>query len=132
MVKYDWLNIRNVFSGEVIINDENGEPYSYLDDIPRGWRIAFGEVMVDELNDILVKYNFADKYRISQIKEKFGGLRWYDNGFPADGYDEYNAWLDRYEKLSYDTCIRCGKLATHITKGWIEPLCNECDKKYLL
>lgn len=126
MVKYDWLKVRNVFSGE-LISHKNGEPYSYLDEIPKGWRIAFGEIMVDELNDILVKYNFADKYRILQIKDKFGGLRWYDSGVPEEAANDYNLWLDKYEELSYNTCIYCGEPATHMTRGWIVPLCNECD-----
>lgn len=82
--------------------------------------------MIDKLNDLLVKYNFVDKYRILQIKEKYGELRWYDNGIPPVMSDEYREWLNKYEKLSYETCINCGKPATHMTKGWIMPLCNDC------
>ena len=127
-IKYDWLKIRNNFTDEYILdNDKNY--ISWEEEIPEGWNIAFGEVMIDELNDILVKYNFTDSYRIIQIKEKFGGLRWYDNGIPEEAVNDYNIWLDKYEELSYNTCIRCGEPATHMTNGWIEPLCNECDKR---
>ena len=38
-----------------------------------------------------------------QIKEKYGGLRWYDNGFPKEGYEEYKDWLYKYEDLSFKT-----------------------------
>ena len=70
-IKYDWLKIRNNFTDEYILdNDKNY--ISWEEEIPEGWNIAFGEVMIDELNDILVKYNFTDSYRIIQIKEKFG------------------------------------------------------------
>jgi hypothetical protein len=82
--------------------------------------------MINELNDLLVKYDFFDKYRITQIKEKFGGLRWYDNGVPEKMYDEYNEWLEKYEALSEVTCIHCGKAGTIDYKQyWLEPLCKE-------
>ena len=81
--------------------------------------------MIDELNDILIKYNYADKYRIVQIKEKYASLRWYSNGIPMDASEEYYQWLNKYEKLSEETCIKCGKKATHFSKGWILPLCDE-------
>lgn len=121
--KYEWLKARNVWSGEII------EGASWEEEIPDGWYKAFGEKMIEELNEILVKYNFQDKYQIIQIKEKFGGLRWYDNGYPSKMHDEYTAWLHKYEDLSEETCIKCGAPATHMTKGWILPLCDACDKK---
>ena len=42
--------------------------------------------------------------------------------------DEYYEWLDKYETLSENTCIKCGEKATHMTTGWIMPLCDECDE----
>ncbi len=96
--------------------------YTELDSMPDGWRIAFGEQLCAELKDALVKANYLDKYRITQIKEKFGALRWYDNGNTKEGYDV----LSKYEALSERTCIRCGKPATKITTGWISPFCDDC------
>ena len=68
--------------------------------------------------------------RLLLFKEKFGGLRWYDNGFPTEGYEEYKEWLDKYEELSYKTCIDCGKPAKYFTRGWITPICEDCAKEY--
>lgn len=92
--KYPWLIPTNTFSGVRITTTEPGfyggcddipsYDYSYteLDQMPDGWRIAFGEQMCEEIHQELVKFDCVDKYRILQIKEKFGGLRWYDDGVP--------------------------------------------------
>ena len=124
--KYPWLTPYNVCTGEPI------EDYDYedtwADDIPYGWRLAFGDQMIEELDQLLRKYNFRDEYRIFQIKEKFGELRWYDDGFPQEGYEEYQDWICKYEGLSSRTCINCGKPAIGLTKGWIMPLCKDCMK----
>ena len=76
---------------------------------------------VKELRQELIENNFLDKYYIFQIKEKFGGLRWYDN-FDSQA-------LSKYEKLSFRTCISCGKPATRISMSWINPWCDNCVKQ---
>ena len=124
--KYPWLTPYNVWTGEPL--EDYDYEYTLADDIPRGWRIAFGDQMIEELDQLLKKYNLEKEYRITQIKEKYGGLRWYDNGFPEEGYKEYTDWLHKYEDLSFRTCIRCGKPAIGLTKGWIMPLCKDCMK----
>lgn len=121
--KYEWLKVRNVWTDEII------EGYSREEDIPIGWHKAFGRQMINELNELLIKYDFVDKYRIVQVKEKYGSIRWYDKGVPLEMSQEYYAWLKKYEDLSEETCIQCGKPATHMTKGWIEPLCDDCGRR---
>ena len=124
--KYPWLTPYNVWTGKPL--EDYDYEYTRADDIPRGWRIAFGDQMLEELDQLLKKYNFEKEYRIVQIKEKFGGLRWYDDGFPEEGWEEYKAWLYKYEDLSFKTCMSCGKPAIGLTKGWIMPLCKDCMK----
>ena len=63
-------------------------------------------------------------YHIDQVKEKWGELCWYDNG-PR----ELHEIIERYEYISYYTCVNCGKDATHISTGWISPYCNDCVKE---
>jgi len=116
--KYKWLQLRNG-SGQKIEG-------SWEDSIPEGWHKAFGREMVDELNRILEKYNYTNQYTITQIKEKYGMLRWYDCGIPKKAAKEYDKWLKKYENLSMVTCVYCGELATHMTKGWILPVCDGC------
>ncbi len=114
-----------------------GEPeavpeYDYehteLDYMPYGWRMAFGEQMCEELKQELLEsggQKALDAYRIVQIKEKYGMLRWYDNGNTQRGYDI----IGKYEVLSKRTCIMCGKPATRMATGWISPYCDSCAEE---
>lgn len=126
--RYPWLYPVSEYTGKPL--EEYDYSFTWMDDIPTGWRVAFGDQMVQELDELLRKYNCLEDYSILQIKEKFGGLRWYDSGFPEEGYDEYKNWLLKYEDLSFNTCINCGKPAKYFTKGWIVPICEDCAKKY--
>lgn len=125
--KYPWLVLRNGRTGEPIVNRE-GELVSALIHLERGWYKAFGEQMVDELDEILVKYNSTETYRIEQIKEKYGSLRWYDGGYSYQAEDELSAWRVKYSMLSQKICIICGDYAEIRTDmGWVIPC---CDKHY--
>lgn len=103
--------------------------WTYLDDIPEGWKKAFGVQMCEELRNILIEADYLDKYQLAQVKEKFGCLRWYDNGYPESIDDKYNAWLTKYEALSRETCICCGKPGKMRHDGWISPWCDECYRE---
>ena len=62
------------------------------------------------------------KVVVAQIKEKFGGLRYY-----ADGdLDEtmYGA-IDFAESLSYTICEECGEPGKLRSGGWIRTLCDK-------
>jgi hypothetical protein len=64
--------------------------------------------------------------RVAQIKEKFGGLRFY-----YDGGDEHisgmvtmaESWADR-------TCEKCGNKGKHRSGGWIRTMCDEHEAEY--
>ena len=117
----------------LIVRDWRDEPigyeFTYLDDMPTGWRKAFGIKMCEEIRQVLVKANYLNKYRIAQVKEKFGQLRWYDNGVPSSIYEELQDIIYKYEEISERTCICCGRPATKISLGWISPFCDECAEK---
>lgn len=59
-----------------------------------------------------------------QVKEKFGGLRFYTNG--ADKKHQGMIWLA--ESLSLEICEECGthKNVSQNKQGWIRTLCKEC------
>ena len=114
--RYPFLKPRNVCADELIEDAD----WTLLDYMPSGWRKAFGEQMCEEIRAELIKYNYLDKYRIVQIKEKYGSLCWYTNGEPQSVYEI----VSRYEKLSAQTCIVCGKPATLMSKHWIMPFCD--------
>ena len=112
--------------------NEEGEPdysFTWEDEVPKGWRKAFCPQMWDELKAILEKADYVDNFRFAQIKEKYGALRLYYNGVPEESYDELEAWVSKYEKLSEEACIRCGKPAKYMSMGWISPWCEDCAKE---
>jgi hypothetical protein len=98
--------------------------YTELDAMDAGWRKAFGIQMCKEIKAELKKHKFLYKYRIVQIKEKWGYLHWYDGETPKDSkiYDI----IRKYEQISAKTCVVCGKPATKMSTGWISPYCDDC------
>ena len=103
--------------------------FTYLDDMPKGWKRAFGIDMCEDIRRVLVKANYLYDYRIVQLKEKYGTMMLYDAGAPSSIFHELCDVIDKYENLSYRTCIRCGRPATKISQGWISPFCDECAEK---
>lgn len=65
--------------------------------------------------------------QIRQIKEKFGGLRFY----PGPMNDEQWKIVNKYTLLSYSTCERCGSIENVASRGksWIQTLCNKCHNE---
>ena len=61
-----------------------------------------------------------------QVKEKFGGLRFYYTG----GSERTSELIHFVESLSYRVCETCGstKDVTQTT-GWIYSICQECQDK---
>lgn len=61
-----------------------------------------------------------------QVKEKFGGLRFYYNG----GDEEISGMIEMAENMSYHICESCGSTKNiKQTEGWIYTLCGDCLKK---
>ena len=123
--RYPFLQLRNPRTDKLIKSDY----YTNLDEMPNGWRKAFGQEMCEEIRKVLIKGNYLYDYRVVQIKEKFGALRWYDNGAPDSIYRELQDIINKYEEISERTCIWCGRPATKISLGWISPWCDNCAEK---
>jgi hypothetical protein len=82
-----------------------------------GWYPLIKDLIID-----LIELGW-DK-QTCQVKEKFGGLRFYING----ASNEVHKRISQAENLSYETCEKCGEkgeLRTNI--GWHTTL---CDKHY--
>lgn len=62
---------------------------------------------------------------VAQVKEKFGGLRFYVGGAPQEVHDI----IAQCEKLSYETCEVCGEPGEPNHRGWIKTLCDTCKMK---
>ncbi len=100
----------------------NGSDASCLDELPKGWRKAFGMEICREIRNALKSVNALGEYTVLQTKEKFGALCWYDSGAP----DEVSKIVEKYTEISKRVCVFCGKRATRITTDWICPFCDEC------
>ena len=122
--RYPFLLPRYDWSQELLEDYDYG--FTNLDDLPKGWVKAFGLQMCEDLRKILVEANYLEEYRILQWKEKWGRLTIYSGGYPNEIADQYNAWEDKYEKLSTQTCIGCGKPGKMVYSGWISPWCKDC------
>lgn len=91
----------------------------------KGWYNVFGEDLLKELKKQLIKDKLLYKFRIRDIKEKWGVLEIYTN-YQTEGVERI---LDKYRSLSRKTCIYCGKPATYCTKGWVRHICEDCLSK---
>jgi hypothetical protein len=103
--------------------------YIEWDAVEPGWNKAFGKQYLNDLKKQLKKDKMLYSWRIMDIKEKWGCLNLYYNY----GSEELYSLISVYEDISWNTCIKCGKPATHTSKGWISPYCEECvnkDDKY--
>ena len=119
--RYPFLLPRNDWTGEV--SEDYDYEYTLLDEIPEGWRNAFGMILMEELRKACLKTHYLQKLRIMQIKEKFGQLRIYFSDAPRECQDIVN----KYEIISEYVCIRCGKLdVPMMNDSWISPYCKTC------
>lgn len=115
-IKYPFLQPRNVWTGKKYWD------FNKLENIPAGWRKAFGKQLRNDLRKALIKDGILHDFYFTQIKEKWGKLCLYNNGTgPASDYV-----INHYQELSMCYCINCGKPARYVTDGWIEYLCEDC------
>lgn len=96
---------------------------------PKGWSSLVWDLMQNielELNGDM------SRLTISQVKEKFGGLRFYYSvSGDRDTYDAIGTWVAAAERVSVLTCVTCGTQKGVTTKGpgWISTKCDPCRSK---
>jgi len=66
-------------------------------------------------------YKPVEQVVITQIKEKFGGLRFYYDG----GNDIISGMVTMAEAWADRTCEECGKPGKSRSGGWVRTLCDE-------
>jgi len=62
----------------------------------------------------------------TQVKEKFGGLRFYVSGVN----DKIQGMISMAESMSYRTCETCGNPGKSSNDGWVVTLCKPCRDDY--
>ena len=111
--------------------DDFDYTWTELDNIPKGWRIAFGDLFCRDLKKAL-ELEFPDgipnDFYFIDIKEKWGALRLcmpYESGHIKE-------FMHKYEYISQYVCIECGVPYpfAHMTyHGWVQPMCEKCFLK---
>lgn len=76
--------------------------------------------------DKQLTYLFPD-YKIGQIKEKFGTLRFYADFSAEDEMKQSIAYslIAAVESSTYSTCIVCGNYGKMRDQGWVRVLCDD-------
>lgn len=69
--------------------------------------------------------NPPENFEVFEVKEKFGGLRFY----AENSNEEINALINKAEEESYVTCEVCGKPGRPRDGGWVRTLCEEHIKQ---
>jgi hypothetical protein len=91
--------------------------------VPSDWDIERAEDAMENDIDITPKLNWIE---IQQIKEKFGGLRFYYDG----GDDEISGMVRMAESWAGKSCETCGNKGSQRGGGWIRTLCDEHEAEY--
>lgn len=91
-----------------------------------GWYDIINELSkkIERLLEKTPKEEREQCYAI-QIKEKFGGLRFYMSSMT----DEIDNLITEAETLSLKTCELCGKPGELRKGGWVTVKCEECNAK---
>lgn len=101
------------------------------------WGLEVGEgwlPMIDEMSAKIeaeiqqwIKDNPGAEFhpRASQVKEKYGGLRFY----MMTSTDKMEEIISEYEALSETICDECGKPGEIKGGGWLVCNCDECYNK---
>jgi hypothetical protein len=104
-------NILSPHYGEKGNTDSNFNQYGY---VGAGWN----DILLRLHENIIVK---NPNYRIFQIKEKFGTLRFYTDSLTEEAYK----YVEDAEKASARTCEECGREGTLRTnRSWLKTLCD--------
>lgn len=94
------------------------------------WGFDVGDGWFDMIYDLSVKLeklilelpeDVRQECKASQVKEKFGGLRFYMDG----ATEEMHSLIREAETLSYHICETCGKNGGLRKGGWLKVLCDE-------
>ena len=67
----------------------------------------------------------VDGFAVAQVKEKFGGLRYYVDG----GTEKIDQLIREAEKKCMTTCEKCGQPGKLRSGSWLLTLCDLCDEK---
>ena len=88
-----------------------------------GWKCLY-EPIIEWIKNYNINKDKEQQIEIHQIKEKFGGLRFYCNFYT----DELKEMIREAEQESFRTCEFCGTKENvgHTVSGWYTTCCENC------
>jgi len=90
------------------------------------WGIAVGKGWFKIIDNLCEKLSKYPDVVASQVKEKFGGLRFYIEGVDKDHFDEVYGIIGQAEDQAYKTCESCGEKGKRTKGGWVKVQCPKC------
>jgi hypothetical protein len=119
-----WYNIIDTLCG-LLTSDyrQAKDRHDHLVEVGAGG-VLYGTKLVTQeaIDDAKVKLD-EETLKVpvaAQVKEKFGGLRFYVNGTT----DKHHNYISFAESMSYRTCEECGAVGKTYTDGWHTTLCD--------
>lgn len=103
--------------------------------VSRGWWPILERLCANIQSHIDWKQEQKEKYdrgegcaqvEVAQIKEKFGGLRFYYNG----GDEAISGMVRMAESWASIACEECGAIGTRRSGGWIRTLCDHHEAEH--
>lgn len=115
---------------------------NWFDEIPLGWGDVIYQYLV-VLDKNIKAHHAENRFITEQVKEKFGGLRWYFTFAPLEGditdkkYEDDYKWQEAIQDIIWElevetekVCCECGTTENVQCYGsWIHFACPECEFK---
>lgn len=101
-----------------------------LADIKPAILSGVGDGWLPIVNDLIAKLDERfPGWTLSQVKEKFGGLRFYADPPQGTAWEDMELLIADAEVKAAETCEWCGQPGRLREGGWLLTLCDECQAK---
>ena len=132
------MNINDLYIPEDVDEDMKEDFIEILNTIPENWGrwVTLDKGWYKLVIDTHKKLKYIDpNYQINQVKEKFGGLRYYyQSSFPYGSMQDeiMQAIVNTAEEIASKTCETCGiydykaRVETRVRNHWYKTLCRDC------
>jgi len=91
-----------------------------------GWYKLIYKLCKDIQKELDKNPKLKHHFEVLQVKEKFGGLRFYYQG----GNDKIYKLSSLAEQKSYQICDECGESGKTTNEGWYVTLCDKHREEY--
>ena len=83
--------------------------------------------MCETLKKQLIKDDYLEQFRFTQIKEKYNRMECYNNGCS----EAAQLIIDKYTHMAQYICVCCGRPACWETQSYVASYCLDCWKDWV-